>query len=429
MRILLTGANGFIGSAIAAALEGAGHAVVRAVRRPRAADVEAGRAVACDMARDRSVEIWRARLAGIDGVVNCAGILRERPGERFAQVHLDAPLALFKACEQAGVRRVVQISALGAPEDAEFIASKHRLDAALAALALDWTVLRPSVVYSAAGSYGGTSLLRAMATLPGVIAVPGDGAQRLQPVALEDLAQAVVACFADARAVGQTVEIGGPEVLTITEYLGAWRHWFGLPQAWVLRTPRALVGLSTTLGEWLGAGPLGRTMQRMLERGNVLQAGALERMDALLGLRPQPITRALAARPCQSQDRLHARTYFLFPLLQWMLAIVWLVSGVVGFITPSETIRALFAEAGLAPDAGPALVHAVSVLDLVLGAAVLWPRMARTALWLMLASVLGYTVMIGAGWPRLWLEPYGGLLKNLALLPAIALLLAARERR
>ena len=429
MRILLTGANGFIGSGIAAALEAAGHTVVRAVRRPRALDVEAGLAVACDMARDVDPAVWRARLHGVDGVVNCAGILRERPGEQFAQVHLDAPLALMRACAEAGVRRVVQISALGAPEDAEFIASKHRFDAALAALPLDWTVLRPSVVYSPDGSYGGTSLLRAMAVLPGVIVLPGDGGQRLQPVALHDLARCVVACFADARAVGQVIEIGGPQALTMRDYLGAWRHWFGLPRARALATPGWAVSLASTVGEWLGSGPLGRTMQRMLARGNVLQAGELERMQALLGVVPQPIARALATRPCQTQDRLHARSYFLFPALLWLTAVVWLVSGWVGLRMPADALQPLLAQAGWQSGPGVLAVRAVSLLDLVLGLAVLWPRTRRLALWAMLASVVGYTVVIGLGWPQVWLEPYGGLLKNLIVLPALGLLLAAQDRR
>ena len=74
-------------------------------------------------------------------------------------------------------------------------------------------------------------------------------------------------------------------------------------------------------------------------------------------------------------------------------------------------------------------VRAVSLLDLVLGLAVLWPRTRRLALWAMLASVVGYTVVIGLGWPQVWLEPYGGLLKNLIVLPALGLLLAAQDRR
>src|SRR5687768_15590531 len=130
---------------------------------------------------------WRASLEGIDAVVNVAGILRERGSQRFDRIHHDGPLALAQACVEAGVARFVQISALGHPDDGEFIASKHRFDQALQQLPLAAIVLRPSVVYSTAGSYGGTSLLRALAAVPGVLPLPGDGRSRIQPLAAEDL--------------------------------------------------------------------------------------------------------------------------------------------------------------------------------------------------------------------------------------------------
>ena len=159
MRVLVTGAGGFIGAHIVAELARAGHDVVRAVRGPAG---DSPNTIACDMATDTRVEDWLPRLQGIDAVVNAAGILRESGRNRFDSVHRDSPCALFRACEQAGVHRVVQISALGNPEDADFIRSKHEGDRVLSSLSLDWTIVRPSVVYAASGSYGGSSLLSMM---------------------------------------------------------------------------------------------------------------------------------------------------------------------------------------------------------------------------------------------------------------------------
>jgi len=154
MRVLVTGADGFIGRQIAAGLAAAGHAVVPCGR---------GR---CDFARDHSPEIWLPRLEEIDAVVNCAGILRERKRDTFDRVYVQAPRALFEACARAGVQRIVQVSSLGDPANNEFIASKHRGDAELMKLDLDWMILRPSVVYTTRGAHGGTALLRAMSALP-----------------------------------------------------------------------------------------------------------------------------------------------------------------------------------------------------------------------------------------------------------------------
>lgn len=426
MRVLLTGAHGFIGPAIAAALERAGHEVVRAVRRPRPGEPNE---IACDMGRDTDAEAWRPRLHGIDAVVNCAGILRERRGESFRDVHVDAPLALFEACARGGVRRVIQVSAIGNPRDARFLATKHDCDAALAKLDLDWTVLRPSVVYSADGSYGGTSLLRAMACLPYVVFVPGKGGQRIQPVALGDLAQLVAGCLANPGASREVIEVAGPEVMTIRDYLLAWRRWFGMAKPVVAGVPKFFTSLACTLGQWAGAGPLGKTMQRMLERDNVAAPEALERMERLAGTKPVALAQALAARPCRVQDRLHAQTYFLFPLLLASLSVVWLASAAVGFLTPVDFIFGMFEQAGLPPGQGPLLVIAVSVLDAALGLLVLVPRFRHAVAWLMLGSVLGYTVLMGTAWPSLWLDPFGGMLKNLVLIPALLLFIAWTRQR
>src|SRR5690606_36065616 len=137
-------------------------------------------------------QAWRPLLAGIDMVVNVAGILREAATQRFEPIQYGAPLALAQACVDTGVHRFVQISALGDPADGGFIASKHAFDEALLGLPLQAVVLRPSVVFSTAGSYGGTSLLRAMAALPGLLCVPSGGRFELQPLSVEDLAELVV---------------------------------------------------------------------------------------------------------------------------------------------------------------------------------------------------------------------------------------------
>src|SRR5690606_7840439 len=176
MNILLCGANGFIGRHLAAALEGRGHRVVRGVR-----DTEDGKdAVAIDYTRDHGPDIWRPRLEGIDVVINAVGILRERGTATFGALHARAPIALFDAAAQVGVRRVVQIAALGADEGAQsrYHRSKKQADDYLATLPLDWVVVQPSLVYGP----GGTSakLFDTLAALP-LIPLPGGGRQRIQP--------------------------------------------------------------------------------------------------------------------------------------------------------------------------------------------------------------------------------------------------------
>jgi uncharacterized protein YbjT (DUF2867 family) len=424
MRVLVAGANGFIGERIVSALREAGHEPVFAVRRISRLEPSQA-AVECDFARDGDPEIWKQRLAGIDAVVNCVGILREKGEHTFERVHVETPLALFRACVAVGVRRVVQISALGEPEDGDFIASKHRCDLALAGLDLDWLVLRPGLVYSAHGAYGGTTLLRALAALPGVVFLPTDGAQKLRPVAAEDVARAVTAALARPQLRKEVLELVGPDILTYRHYLLAWRGWFGLSKPRVVRAPSALVAATVACGEVSGRGPLCHVIFNLLQRGRVGGVEAPARMRVLLGIDPMGLDKALAARPSQPQDFLQARWYFLRHLLILALVLLWLVSGFVGLLQSSQAAQAAL------PMWSPLVVQrmsiASSVIDVVLGMMLLLLPGKRLSLGLMLALVVVYTLVIGVSAPEHWSDPFGGLIKNVPIV-AILLTLLATER-
>ncbi len=429
MKVLVAGAYGFIGAHVVAALLRAGHQPVAAVRASRVGTALPGiESTDCDFARDADAAVWLPRLAGVEAVVNCAGILRETAAATFEAVHETVPAALFDACRQAGVKRIVQVSALGDPADGGFIASKHRGDARLLACGVDAVVLRPSVVYSTRGSYGGTTLLRGLAALPW-IPLPGQGDQRLQPLDAEDLAQAVLTALTRDEAVGRCLELGGPQALTLRDYLSLWRRWLGLGDARFVAVPRPLARIGAWLGEKLGRGPLGMTMWRMLERGNVVAPEAAERAHAALGWSPPRMEAALARAPASSADRWQARTVFLQPLLRVVLAITFIASGLVGFALPAEQVAALFARSPFPAVWAPMLGLAGSVADIALGAWLLTGWKPRAALAAMALLVVGYTVFIGMLLPQAWVDPFGGLLKNGLVLVAIAFAAAGMERR
>ena len=111
MNILLTGSTGFVGHTVAAALTRAGH-TVRGGVSPRQRTVLPTQ-VPMDFAHDTTPEVWLPRLVGIDAVVNAVGVLRDSSKRPIDAVHQHTPTALFTACAQAGVKRVVHISALG----------------------------------------------------------------------------------------------------------------------------------------------------------------------------------------------------------------------------------------------------------------------------------------------------------------------------
>src|SRR5688500_3032976 len=103
MRILLTGATGFIGQHLLRSLLAEGHEVVCTARRPGPATPGVSWMEA-DFTKDSDKSAWLARLSGIDAVINAVGIFRESGAQTFAALHTDTPRALFGACREAGVR-------------------------------------------------------------------------------------------------------------------------------------------------------------------------------------------------------------------------------------------------------------------------------------------------------------------------------------
>lgn len=429
--VLVLGAHGFIGGHVVTALLAAGHTVIAGARGarldPRFPTVTAR---ACDLACDHKPTDWLPRLKGVDRVVNCAGILREAGKVTFEAVHEQSVAALGQACVAAGGLPIIQISALGQAEDGAFIASKHRGDASLLALNLSVTVLRPALVYSAAGSYGGTSLLRAMAALPGMIVVPQCATKNcVQPIDVNDVAQAVVAAVARPPKGPEVMALVGPQPMALTTYLSTWRQWLGFGPARVWAVPTRWVQVACWLGERFGKGPMGQSMMRMLEHGNLGQPEALGQLADRLSVRPRALEVVLAGSPSHVQDRWHARLVLLLPLLKFSVIALWLGSGVVGWLTSPQTIAHLAEHGPMSPTTVTGLARVMASVDLILGAAAMHHRWRRWAWGLMAAEVVGYTLAMGLFWPTLWADPMGGLIKNLPLVVSLGVLWVTEDRR
>lgn len=427
MRVLLLGAGGFIGREIFAALVKRGHRVVAAVRDPsRAPPFSDEPAIAIDMNTDVDVAAWLPRLAGIDAVVNCAGVLQGTRSQTIDAIHRAAPIALFDACAKAGVRRVVQVSAISAERAAgtEYALTKLAADDHLRASPLDWVVVRPSLVH-ARGTYGGTAAMRAMAALPFAIPVPGDGGQRFQPIAMEDVVRVVAMALEDDRLLRKTIDAVGPDGLALREILEDYRRWLGFGRARVIAVPRALVKLATRLADRFG-GPLNSTALAQLEHGNT---GDYEAFHAATGIDATPWKAALAANPAHVQDRWHARLYFVRPLLRFTLAFMWIASGFLGLKGLREWTP-LFASALGVPFvvAGAALI-AACVLDIVLASLLMRRWRPRTLAALQAGVIASYTALATLLWPSLWLESLGPILKNVPIVAAVLALGAIEEER
>jgi uncharacterized protein YbjT (DUF2867 family) len=280
MNVLLTGASGFIGSHVARALRAADYVVVEARR-----DVDDGTAsVHVDFTRDVSVRDWLPKLAGIDAVINAVGILREHGSQTFESIHKRAPQALFTACVAAGVRRVVQISALGADRGVtRYFASKRAADDYLATLPLEWTIVRPALVFGPGGA--NARMFGRLARLP-IVPLPGRGEQRMQPLHIDDLTEAIVHLLADATTHRTRVELVGPQSFTLRELLAGLRAARHLSRPRFVSVPMPLVRAAAHVAALSPTSPLDRETLAMLE---TVTRGDPAAIRQLLGRPPRPI--------------------------------------------------------------------------------------------------------------------------------------------
>lgn len=288
MNIFLTGATGFIGRRLAQHLLARGHSVTGAVRNPRAArrDLAGVHYVPIDFAQAQTADAWQPLLGGMDVVVNAVGILQQRRGQTFDVLHRAAPTALFDACVTAGVRRVVQISALGADEYARsaYHLSKKAADDHLRLLPIEHVIVQPSLVYGP----GGTSarMFSALVRLP-LIPLPGDGSQQVQPVHIDDLVTAMVALIEAPEPPSGAVPLVGPEPLSLKLFYTRLRSALGVSApARFLPIPMSLMQLTARLSALVPGAMLDSETLQMLNRGNT---GDPSYIRALLGREPKAV--------------------------------------------------------------------------------------------------------------------------------------------
>lgn len=413
MIILLTGASGFIGLHLLHALHRAGHVVIAAGRR----DVAGVRTIRADFSEDTDAARWISRLQNIDVAINAVGILRETSQQSFESTHTRAPIALFDACVQAGVQRVIQISALGASTGTTaYFRSKHTADEHLSSLPLDWTIFQPSLVYGP----GGTSaqLFTLLASLP-VIGLPGDGKQLVQPIHIDDVCASIARSLDLPQTYRRTIALVGREPIAYRELLATLRKQMGMSDAMFMPVPRPLMRTTAAVVQHLPGSLLDPETLSMLEAGNTADAVAT---TELLGRPPRSVDDFIERENCR-EIRWSAQLRWLMPLLRISIALVWLWTAAVSFgLYPVEASYELLRHVGVPASFSALLLYGAASLDLLLGIGTLLLR-KRGWLWIaQMVLIVGYTILISWRLPEFWLHPYGPILKNLPLLTAIYML-------
>lgn len=219
--ILVTGAAGYVGSNIVRKLHAAGlpvqamvYNLERAKSEARLMDLNVNW-VQADVTRP---ETLMPALAGVTDVVHTVAIAIEKGKRTYEDVNYRGTVNLVDAVKEAGIRRFINISQMGADASLpyRFLASKGKAQDYVAASGLDWTALRPSVIWGPDDEFANTFARLALIT-PFIFPIVGDDRSKFQPVWVEDVASCVAAGLKDDETIGKEFELGGPEVLTLEE--------------------------------------------------------------------------------------------------------------------------------------------------------------------------------------------------------------------
>jgi len=263
MKIFIAGGTGFVGAHLVATLRERGHQL-RLLVHARAVGMASGlEQVEGDVT---SLESFAAALSGCDAVINLVGIIREFPsrGITFERLHVQATANMLAATRQAGIRRYLQMSALGTRPNAvsRYHVTKFRAEELVRSSGLDATILRPSLIYGPKDAF--ISMLARQLRLTPIMPVIGSGSYRLQPVHVAD----VVRCFALALEMPETIggcyELCGNDRLTYLELLDVIASALGRPAPLKPRIPLGVMKLVIPLMQQLPQFPITMDQLQML---------------------------------------------------------------------------------------------------------------------------------------------------------------------
>ncbi|SEO43179.1 NADH dehydrogenase [Halorientalis persicus] len=264
MNVLVVGGSGFIGTNLSGELNDRGHDVTVLSRAPESEPLPAGvDTVSGDVTAYDSIE---GAFEGMDAVVYLVALsplFKPKGGnEKHFEIHTEGTRHVVQAAEEHGVDRLVHMSALGADPDGPtaYIQAKGQAEDIVTASALDWVIFRPSVVFGEGGEF--VSFTKKL-TPPGLAPLPGGGKKtNFQPIWVGDLVPMLADAVEADDHVGETYEVGGPEVLSLREIAKMVRGSVILP------VPMGLAGVGLKVAGSIPGFPMGGDQYRSLKFDN-----------------------------------------------------------------------------------------------------------------------------------------------------------------
>ncbi len=299
MKVLVTGGTGFVGGEILRQLHSAGHSIRLLARSKNSAHTR-------DVAEKYKVEISVGNildsaslaefLSSGDAVIHLVGIISEAGQNTFENIHARGTENVVTAAKKSGVKRFIHMSALGTRPDAvsRYHQSKWIAEETVRRSGLEFTIFRPSIIYGAHDQF--TTMFARMAKLSPALPVIGSGEGTLQPVPVENVAEAFVKSLSEPRAIGKTIDLVGPEVLTMNQLLDEIIRAVGRRKMKVhlpLPLARALAAMLELIYPTLfrKAPPLNRDQIVMLQEKTTGDAGM---QKEILGINPPKFREGIA---------------------------------------------------------------------------------------------------------------------------------------
>ncbi len=213
MKLVVTGGSGFLGGFVLREARTAGHKVLAVTRSSAAAEV-----VACLGARSMPGD-----LDDPGSLDEAFGFAAQKGAEvlvNLASLGFGHAPAIVAAAEEAGLTRAVFVSTTAVTTALPAPSKRVRLDAeqVIRASSLAWTIIRPTMIYGAAGDRNIARLLALLRRTP-VVPVPGGGRRLQQPVHVQDLARAVLASALTDASISKIYDVAGPQSLTFRDLL------------------------------------------------------------------------------------------------------------------------------------------------------------------------------------------------------------------
>ena len=251
MNVVLSGGTGFIGRGVIKRLVESGHHVIVLVRPGSLLKIAKFPGTETRYVYFDSPGQMARVLEEGEAIINLVGIIRESKTASFSFAHHTIPQLLAKAAVERGIKRFIQMSALGVGRGiaAEYLETKRLGEEAIKkAAGLEWTIFRPSLVFGPEDHF--VNVLAGMLRRLPAVPVIGDGQYRLQPVHIDDVTTGFVKCLLMPQTIGKTYEFGGPDILSYDQMIDFIGSAMGKTQVRKIHLP---LGLMNSLARAFGS--------------------------------------------------------------------------------------------------------------------------------------------------------------------------------